>query len=410
MTATVVTGLGVLSPNGIGTQAFWQATLEARHGFGALSRFEIGRYPVQVAGEIGEFDAAEHLPSRLLPQTDTSTRLALIAAAWALADAAVDPSAMNDYDMGVVTANALGGFDFTHREFRKLWTEGPQAVSVYESFAWFYAVNTGQISIRHGMRGPSSALVAEQAGGLDAIGHARRTIRRGTPLVVSGGVDSAFDPWGWVSQIASGRLSECSDPARAYLPFDADARGFVPGEGGALLVLEDAEAAVQRGAPRIYGEISGYATTFDPAPESGGEPGLRRAIELALSDAGIDSAGIDVVFADAVGVPELDRLEAKALREVFGPFGVPVTAPKAAAGRTYSGGGPLDIVGALLAIRDGVIPPTAGTTSVPDEYELDLVRTAPRTANVTTALVLARGLWGFNSAVVVQEWHAPAAL
>ncbi|GAA0740813.1 ketosynthase chain-length factor [Dactylosporangium roseum] len=406
MIATVVTGIGALACNGLGTEAYWESTVKARHGLGEISRFDSSRYPARLAGEILDFDPAEHLPSRLLPQTDVSTRLALVAAAWALDDARVEPERLVDYDMGVVTANALGGFEFTHREFHKLWTKGPQAVSVYESFAWFYAVNTGQISIRHGMRGPSSALVAEQAGGLDAIGHARRTVRRGTPLVVAGGVDSALDPWGWVSQIAGGRLSRRDDPAEAYLPFDRDANGFVPGEGGALLVLEDADAAVRRGAPRVYGEIAGYASAFDPAPGSGRPPALRRAVETALADAGIVAADVDVVFADAIGVPELDRAEAAVLRAVFGPGGVPVTTPKAASGRTYGGGGPLDVAAALLSIRDGVIPPTAGTADVPAEYGLDVVRGAARDGDVRTALVLARGLWGFNSAVVVRAWGA----
>lgn len=365
-------------------------------------------YPATLAGEIRGFDAADHLPDRLLPQTDVSTRYALVAAGWALEDAKVDPASLVDYDMGVVTANALGGFEFTHREFHKLWTEGPQTVSVYESFAWFYAVNAGQISIRHGMRGPSSALVTEQAGGLDAVGHARRTVRRGTPLVVAGGVDSALDPWGWASQIAGGRLSTGTDPDRAYLPFDRDAGGYVPGEGGALLVLEDAEAALRRGAPDILGEIAGYASGFDPAPGSGRPPALRRTIEAALADAGVTAGQVDVVFADAVGVPELDRAEAAALREVFGTGAVPVTAPKAASGRTYAGGGALDVATALLSIRDGVIPPTAGTREVPAEYGIDLVRDRAREADVRTALVVARGLWGFNSAVVVRAWDADA--
>jgi len=173
-------------------------------------------------------------------------------------------------------------------------------------------------------------------------------------------------------------------------------------EGGALLVLEDAEAARRRGAPHVYGEIAGYASAFDPAPGSDRPPALRRAIEAALADAGLAAADVDVVFADAVGVPELDRTEAAALRAVFGPGGVPVTAPKAASGRTYGGGGSLDVAAALLAIRDGVIPPTAGTGDVPAEYGLDLVCGAARDAEVRTALVLARGLWGFNSAVVVR--------
>jgi minimal PKS chain-length factor (CLF/KS beta) len=409
MTRTVVTGIGALAANGFGTQDYWAATREGRHGIGELSRFDVRKYPATLAGEIRGFDAADHLPDRLLPQTDVSTRYALVAAGWALEDAKVDPASLVDYDMGVVTANALGGFEFTHREFHKLWTEGPQTVSVYESFAWFYAVNAGQISIRHGMRGPSSALVTEQAGGLDAIGHARRTVRRGTPLVVAGGVDSALDPWGWASQIAGGRLSTGTDPDRAYLPFDRDAGGYVPGEGGALLVLEDAEAALGRGAPDILGEIAGYASGFDPAPGSGRPPALRRTVEAALADAGVTAGQVDVVFADAVGVPELDRAEAAALGEVFGPGAVPVTAPKAASGRTYAGGGALDVATALLSIRDGVIPPTAGTREVPAEYGIDLVRDRAREADVRTALVVARGLWGFNSAVVVRAWDADAA-
>jgi minimal PKS chain-length factor (CLF/KS beta) len=408
MTRTVVTGIGALAANGFGTQEYWAATREGRHGIGELSRFDVRKYPATLAGEIRGFDAADHLPDRLLPQTDVSTRYALVAAGWALEDAKVDPASLVDYDMGVVTANALGGFEFTHREFHKLWTEGPQTVSVYESFAWFYAVNAGQISIRHGMRGPSSALVTEQAGGLDAIGHARRTVRRGTPLVVAGGVDSALDPWGWASQIAGGRLSTGTDPDRAYLPFDRDAGGYVPGEGGALLVLEDAEAALGRGAPDILGEIAGYASGFDPAPGSGRPPALRRTVEAALADAGVTAGQVDVVFADAVGVPELDRAEAAALGEVFGTGAVPVTAPKAASGRTYAGGGALDVATALLSIRDGVIPPTAGTREVPAEYGIDLVRDRAREANVRTALVVARGLWGFNSAVVIRAWDADA--
>jgi act minimal PKS chain-length factor (CLF/KS beta) len=402
MTESVyVTGLGVAAPTGLGVEKYWNATLEGRGGISQLTRFDASAYPARLAGQILDFEAREHIPSRLLPQTDVSTRLALAAADWALTDAKVDPTALTDYDMGVVTSNASGGFEFTHREFKKLWSQGSQYVSVYESFAWFYAVNTGQISIRHGMRGPSSALVAEQAGGLDAVGHARRTIRRGTPLVVTGGVDSAFDPWGWLAHLSSGHVSDATDPHRAYLPFDAEARGYVPGEGGAMLVLEQAEAARARGTHHVYGEIAGYASTFDPPPGSSRPPGLRRAAELAIADAGLRATDIDVVFADAVGIPELDRAEADAIAAIFGPRGVPVTAPKTLTGRLFSGGGPLDLVAALLSIRDGVIPATAGTADVPDDYQLDLVRGAPRGAPVSTALVLGRGRWGFNSAVVV---------
>ncbi|WP_280341793.1 ketosynthase chain-length factor [Nocardia neocaledoniensis] len=400
MTAAVVTGLGVAAPTGLGLEEYWRTTLAGRTGIRRVTRFDPASYPAQLAGEIIGFEAEEHLPGRLLPQTDRMTRLALVSADWAFADAGVRPDELPDYTAGVITASSSGGFEFGQNELRALWSKGGEYVSAYQSFAWFYAVNSGQISIRNGLRGPSSVVVSDQAGGLDAVAQARRQIRRGTALVVTGAVDASICPWGWVAQLAGGGLSTVTDPQRAYLPFDAQAGGYVPGEGGALLVLEDAEHAERRDAPKIYGEIAGHAATVDPRPDGPGEPGLRRAIELALADAGLTPAEIDVVFADAAGIAELDRIEADALVAVFGARGVPVTAPKTMTGRLYSGAAPLDLAAAFLSIRDGVIPPTIGT-DLAAEYPIDLV-TASRQATVRTALVLARGAGGFNSAMVVR--------
>ncbi|MEW2131067.1 ketosynthase chain-length factor [Streptomyces sp. NPDC005435] len=397
----VVTGLGVASPNGLGAPAYWAATLAGRSGIGRITRFDPARYPARLAGEIGDFVAEDHLPGRLIPQTDRMTRIALAATDWALADADVRPDELPAFDMGVVTASASGGFEFGQNELRKLWSQGSQYVSAYQSFAWFYAVNSGQISIRNGMKGPSGVVVGDQAGGIDALAQARRQIRRGTRLVVSGAVDASLCPWGWVAQLAGGALSTGEDPARAYLPFDRQARGHVPGEGGALLVLEEAAAARARGA-HVYGEIAGYGATLDPKPGSGRPPGLRKAVEIALADADVDTADVDVVFADAAGDPDLDRAEADALTALFGPRGVPVTAPKTMTGRLYSGGAPLDVAAALLALRDGVVPPTVHSDPAP-EYGLDLVLDRPRPLPVRTALVLARGRGGFNSALVVRR-------
>lgn len=400
MTAAVVTGLGVAAPTGLGLEEYWRTTLAGQSGIRRVTRFDPESYPAQLAGEITGFEAEEHLPGRLLPQTDRMTRLALVSADWAFADAGVRPDELPDYAAGVITASSSGGFEFGQNELRALWSKGGEYVSAYQSFAWFYAVNSGQISIRNGLRGPSSVVVSDQAGGLDAVAQARRQIRRGTSLVVTGAVDASICPWGWVAQLAGGGLSTVTDPDRAYLPFDAQAGGYVPGEGGALLVLEDAEHARQRDAPQIYGEIAGHAATVDPRPNGPGEPGLRRAIELALRDAEITPAEIDVVFADAAGIVDLDRIEVEALVAVFGARAVPVTAPKTMTGRLYSGAAPLDLAAAFLSIRDGVIPPTIGTDLAAD-YQLDLV-TEARPAHVRTALVLARGAGGFNSAMVVR--------
>lgn len=401
MSTAVVTGVGVAAPNGLGTQEYWSATCAGVGGIDVIKRFDASGYPARLAGEVPGFVAEEHLPGRLLPQTDHMTRLALVAADWALADAGVRPGQWDPLDMGVVTASSSGGFEFGQRELQNLWAKGSQYVSAYQSFAWFYAVNTGQISIRNGMRGPSGVVVSDQAGGLDALAQGRRQIRKGSRLIVCGGVDGSICPWGHVSQLAGGRLSTCDAPDRAYVPFDAAAAGHVPGEGGALLILEGAEAARERGA-RVYGEIAGYAATFDPRPGTGREPGLRRAVELALADAGAAPGDIDVVFADAAAVPELDRIEADALGEVFGPEGVAVTAPKTMTGRLLSGAASLDVVTALLSIRDGVIPPTTHVSPAAD-YRLDLVVGGARRAQIDTALVIARGYGGFNSALVVRR-------
>ncbi|MFJ3671285.1 ketosynthase chain-length factor [Streptomyces sp. NPDC090106] len=400
-TRVVVTGIGVTAPNGLGTDAYWAATRAGTSGIGPIRRFDASGYPARLAGEVPGFVAEDHLPGRLLPQTDHMTRLALVAADWALADAGVTPEDWAPFDMGVVTASSAGGFEFGQRELQALWSKGGQYVSAYQSFAWFYAVNTGQISIRHGMRGPSGVVVSDQAGGLDALAQGRRQIRKGVPLIVSGGVDGSLCPWGHVAQLAGGRLSTSDDPARGYLPFDPAAAGHVPGEGGALLILEDAASARSRGA-RVYGEIAGYAATFDPPAGTGRPPGLQRAIRLALADAGTAPGDVDVVFADAAAVPHLDRAESDALAEVFGPAGVPVTAPKTMTGRLLSGAASLDVAAALLAIRDGVIPPTVHVTPDP-AHRLDLVTGAARPAPLDTALVLARGHGGFNSALVVRR-------
>ncbi|WP_134668720.1 MULTISPECIES: ketosynthase chain-length factor [unclassified Amycolatopsis] len=396
----VITGLGVLAPTGSGVKQFWEATLEGASGIGPVTRFDASSYPSTLAGEVAGFSAKGILPSRLLPQTDHSTRMSLVGAEWALADAGVDPEAHDGFDLAVITASSAGGYEFGQRELQNMWSKGGKYVSAYQSFAWFYAVNTGQISIRHGMRGPGAVVVSEQAGGLDAIGKARRAVRSGTAVALTGGIDSALCPWGWAAMLTSGRLSTSSEPAKAYLPFDRSAAGYVPGEGGAVLVLEPADSARDRQPP--YAEIAGYASTFDPKPGSGRPPGLRRAIELALTDAGISAAEVDVVFADAAGDLALDREEAEAISALFGARGVPVTAPKAGVGRLAAGGAGLDVACAALAIRHGVVPPTPNVSDPVPEHGIDLVTGAARETPVRAAVVLARGIGGHNAALVLR--------
>lgn len=404
----VITGLGVVAPNGIGTEAWWQATKEGRCGIAPITRFDPSKYATRLAGEVDGFEAADYIDQRLVVQTDRWTWMALAATDMALADADFDPTEHDPFRMSAITASASGGNEFGQREIQSLWGKGPIFVGAYQSIAWFYAATTGQISIKHGMKGPCGVVIAEGAGGLEALWHACRTIRRGIDLVVGGGTEAPIGPYALTCQLRSDRLSSASDPADAYRPFDARANGYVPGEGGAIIVVEGLDRAVERSAPRLYAEILGYAATNDAShpsrPPSDGRQ-LARAMRLALERAGVAPDEIDAVFADAAGVPAADAAEAQAIKDVFGSRAarVPVTAPKTMVGRLYAGGAALDVAAAVLAMRDGCLPPTIHLDEPADGCELDFVIEEAREARVETVLVNARGFGGFNAALVLRR-------
>jgi minimal PKS chain-length factor (CLF/KS beta) len=405
----VITGLGVVAPNGIGVEAYWEATKQGRSGIKRISRFDPSRYATQLAGEVQEFEPTDYIERRLIVQTDRFTWMALAATQMALEDAGLDSAVHEPYDMSVITASGSGGNEFGQREIENLWGKGAKFVGAYQSIAWFYAASTGQVSIKHGMKGPCSVLVSDGAGGLDALAHARRTVRTGTPIVVVGGTEAPIGPYVLTCQMQNGHLSTERDPAAAYRPFDARANGYVPGEGGALFLVEDLRYAQERGARRIYAEIVGHAATNDayhylkPAPDG---RQLARAMALAIAQAGLSPGDIDVIFADALGCSEWDALEAKAIKEVFGTHArhVPVTAPKSMVGRLYAGGAALDAATALLAMRDGCIPPTINLEQPADECDLSFVTGGARATEVEVALVNARGFGGFNSSLVLRRY------
>jgi minimal PKS chain-length factor (CLF/KS beta) len=399
----VITGIGVVAPTGVGTETWWAATQRGTSGIDEVSRFDASRYAVRYAGIVEDFDARSFVDGRLLVQTDRWTQMGLAASHMAFDGARLDPASC-PAGTSVITASSSGGNEFAQNEIERLWSRGPRAVSGYMSIAWFYAATTGQISIKQGCKGPSSAIAAEGAGGLVSLAHARRMIRRGVDAVLSGGVEAPVgNPMALTCQLSNPALSRVAD-ATAYRPFDRRATGAVPGEGGAMLLVESLQSARGRAAPQIYAEICGWGSTCDGASAHRPPADARafaRAITLALHDAQIKPAQIDAVIADGAGTVHGDELEAQALHTSLGEHAarVPVTVPKSMVGRLYAGGAALDVAAGALALRDGSLPPTINVEE-PANSGLDLVREHRRAA-LGTVLVLARGHGGFNAALVL---------
>ncbi|WP_371673557.1 ketosynthase chain-length factor [Streptomyces sp. NBC_00289] len=399
-----ITGIGVIAPNGMRVDAYWKSIREGLGVLGRITREGCEHLPLRVAGEVPAFDASALIEETFLVQTDRFSHFGMAAAALAFDDAGLgsgDPA--EPYSIGVVTAAGSGGGEFGQRELQKLWGKGSRYVGPYQSIAWFYAASTGQISIRGGFKGPCGVVASDEAGGLDAIAHAARAVRRGTGTMIVGATEAPLAPYSMVCQLGYPELSTVDDPERAYRPFTASACGFVPAEGGAMLVVEDEARARDRGAS-VRATVAGHSATFTGASRwERSREGLAHAIRGALDEAGCAPEEIDVVFADALGVPEADRAEALAIADALGTHGtrVPITAPKTGTGRAYCGAPVLDVAAAVLAMEHGQVPPTPNVFDIC--HDLDLVTSRARPAELRTALVLSRGLMGSNAALVVRR-------
>jgi minimal PKS chain-length factor (CLF/KS beta) len=403
----VITGIGVVAPSGIGADAHWKTVLDGTTRLSRISRFDPSSYPVTLAGEVPEFNVDDYITARLKVATDRWTWHGFAATQEALNDSGIDLSTMNPYDTAVALASSSGGNEFGQGELQALWSEPDGKVSVYQSIAWFYAASVGQISILHQLKGQCAVLVAEAAGGLDTFAQATRTIRRGTKVVLAGGTEGPLSPYALTCQLSIGRLSTSNDPETAYTPFNTGATGYVPAEGGAVLLVEDLDHAKERGAD-IYGEVLGWGATHDGRASRRGNGGsveqYARAMRIALASAERAPSDVDVVFPDAVGVPECDRVETSAMRAVFGDSDVAVTTQKAQVGRMYQGGAAVDVATALQSMRYDMLPATHGLTDPAPGCELNFVREATaRRTNV--AMINARGYDGYNTSLVVGRYE-----
>lgn len=402
----VITGLGVVAPNGVGKEAFWQATSRGACAIRPLQRFPAADLPMQVAGEITDFQAEELIGRKLANRTDRMTHFVFAAVEEALADAQLDITQEPSQSVGVVIANTVGGVSFAVEQITALNTRGPRAMSAYTAIAWLQVANVGQVALKYGMQGYCKTPVNDTAGGLNALGMAYGAIRRGAAdVIVTGGSEAPLHP---CVLLVLGRSDVFlrGDDTRGYRPFDSRARGLLLAEGAGICILEEYEHARRRGA-RIYGEIAGYGQTSDAQGwrsfDSSGKY-YARALSLAMSEAGLEPQQLGYISLDGRASPFFDLAEAKALATVFGADlkQLPVTVPRTMIGHSLAAAGVIDTIAALLALRYHSIPPTINCAQLDPCYGLDLVQDEARPLSKAAALLCARSLGGANVVLALK--------
>jgi 3-oxoacyl-(acyl-carrier-protein) synthase len=403
----VISGLGVVAPNGIGKEAFWHALNKGIQGVKPVQRFPAVDLPVQVAGEVRDFNVEDHIDRKLANRTDRVTHFVLAAVQEALDDAQLVLVQEDAKCVGVVIANTTGGVEYVQEQIQALHVRGPRFMSAYSAIAWLQVANVGQTSVRYGLQGYSKTPVNDIVGGLDALGIAYNSIRRGAAdVLITGGCESLVHPF-LLLILGHSDLCATGDDPNAYRPFDQRAAGLVVAEGAGICIVEEYEHARRRGA-YIYGEIVGYGQTNDALPfgmpaRSGKQ--YARAMGLALQEAQAQPEDIGYFSLDGRALALADQNEADALQRTFGSElqRLPVGVPRTIYGHSFAAAGALDTITALLAFRDGMIPPTINCEQLVPHYGLGLVQNEARPLLRSTALIGGRGLGGANVVLAIRK-------
>ncbi len=407
MRRVVITGLGVVAANGIGTGAFWEAISRGTSGIRPISRFSPDDMLMRVAGEVNNFVVGDYIDRKLANRTDRSTHYTLAAVQEALQDAGLVLADENRQRVGAVIASTLGGIEYVLQQFQALYLRGPRAMSAYTAIAWLQVANVGQTSIRYGISGYCKTPTSDAVGGLDALIIAYRAIRRGVAdVIITGGCEALLEPSVFLTFAHTSNCVLGEDP-NAYRPFDRRAAGLILGEGAGICILEDYEHARQRGAP-IYGEIVGFGQTNDAnglrSPSSDGRH-YARAIRLAMQGEDLGPEDIAYFSLDGRAVPASDAGEAEALHLVFGSDleQLPVSVPRTMLGHSFAAAGTIDAITALLALHHGLIPPTINCEELNPDYGLNLVQKEVRPLFGSAVLIGGRGVGGANVALAIKK-------
>jgi 3-oxoacyl-[acyl-carrier-protein] synthase II len=409
----VVTGIGAVSPNGNGAEAFWCATRAGKSGIGRITRFDPSELAVQVAGEVADFREEDWIAPKDRPHVSRVAPLAIAAASEALAQAGVDPAAMSREELreiGVIVGSGGGSVEFTEEQYRLYHSGNWRQCSVYVVPTSTMGTLASEVSMRFGFRGPSHVITTGCTSSTDALGYALRAIRYGQAgMLLAGGADAPIAPLilrGFIAmRIMAQQWNDC--PEQASRPFSRDRGGFVIAEGAWFFVLEERERALARGAA-ILGEIAGYGSTCEAyhrvrLEECGEEPA--RAITLALEDAEVAAEQVGYLNYHGTATELNDRIETRAVKLAFGKhaYSLPGSSLKSLIGHPQGACGAAGVAATLLAMRDGVLPPTMNV-AVPDpECDLDYVQEAGRRASIEYAVANCIAFGSKNSALVLRS-------
>jgi 3-oxoacyl-[acyl-carrier-protein] synthase II len=404
----VVTGLGLITPLGIGVAPTWKALCEGQSGVGRITRFDPTGYASQIAGEVKGFDPAAFIEKKEIKKMDTFIHYAVAAGQMAADDAGLKVAPEEAERVGVYIGSGIGGLPAIEHYHKVLLEKGPDRVTPFFIPMTIINLASGQVAIRIGAKGPNSCAVTACATGNHCIGDALRIIQRGeADAMVAGGTESCIVPLTLAGFSAAKALSTRNDePTKASRPFDKDRDGFVLSEGAGIVVLEELERAKRRGA-RIYAELIGYAMNADAyhitAPSENGE-GAVRCMELAIKDAGISKS--EVGYINAHGTSTMaDAIETRAVKQVFGEQArrIPVSSTKSMTGHLLGAAGGIEAVFSVLAIHHNLLPPTINLDHPDPACDLDYIPGKARPASVTVALSNSFGFGGVNACLLFKR-------
>ena len=406
----VVTGVGLVSSLGVGTVATWDALCAGQSGIGPITRFDASAFSVRIAGEVRGFDPLMFVSKKDVKKMDVFIQYAIAAAEFARADAELKVTPELAPRVGVFIASGIGGFSTIEREHRNLLEGGPRKISPFFIPASIISLAAGQVSIRLGAMGPNSATCTACSASAHAVGDAFETIRRGAAdVMVAGGSEAAITPLGVGGFAAMRALSTRNDePTRACRPFDRDRDGFIIGEGAGVVVLEEHDRAVSRGAT-VYAELVGYGMSADAfhmtAPAENGS-GALRVMRAAIDQAGITPDQVDYINAHGTSTPFNDRIETLAIKRCFGDHArrLAISSTKSMIGHTLGAAGGLEAGIAALTVRNQLIAPTVNLENPDPDCDLDYVPAVKRPAAITYALSNSFGFGGTNAALLFKRY------